>query len=51
MWQTHGRSDVDFAGRLKLDDWYFRNYSLWLDITILIRTIKTVLEDSDETAR
>lgn len=51
MWQTHGRSDVDFAGRLKLDDWYFRNYSLWLDITILIRTIKTVLGGSDESAR
>lgn len=51
MWQTHGRSDVDFAGRLKLDGWYFRNYSLWLDITILIRTVKTVLAGNDDTAR
>lgn len=51
MWQTHGRSDVDFKGRLKLDNWYFRNYNLWLDVTILIRTIKTILAGNDESAR
>lgn len=51
MWQTHGRSDVDFEGRLKLDNWYFRNYNLWLDVTILIRTIKTILAGNDESAR
>lgn len=42
MWQTHGRSDVTFEERLDLDSFYFRNYSLWLDITLLLRTFKTV---------
>ena len=51
MWQTHGRSDTDFVTRLSLDDYYFRNYSLWLDVTILIRTVKTILGGRDETAR
>ncbi len=51
MWQTHGRSDTDFVTRLSLDDYYFRNYSLWLDVTILIRTIKTILGGKDENAR
>ena len=51
MWQTHGRSDTDFVTRLSLDDYYFRNYSLWLDITILIRTVKTILGGKDESAR
>lgn len=43
MWQTHGRSDVTFEERLELDSFYFRNYSLWLDIVLLLRTIKTIL--------
>lgn len=51
MWQTHGRSDVDFKSRLELDDYYFRNYSLWLDVTLFIRTVKTIIGGSDETAR
>ncbi|MBB5183969.1 undecaprenyl-phosphate galactose phosphotransferase [Faecalicoccus acidiformans] len=51
MWQTHGRSDTDFVTRLSLDDYYFRNYSLWLDMTILIRTIKTILGGKDANAR
>lgn len=43
MWQTHGRSETDFQKRLKLDEYYYRNWSLWLDIIILIKTIKSVL--------
>lgn len=43
MWQTHGRSEVSFEERLELDDYYAHNWSLWLDITLLIRTISTVL--------
>lgn len=43
MWQTHGRSDVSFDDRLKMDDYYFGNWSFWLDITILIKTFKTVV--------
>ncbi|WP_288522034.1 exopolysaccharide biosynthesis polyprenyl glycosylphosphotransferase [uncultured Holdemanella sp.] len=43
MWQTHGRSDVDFEHRLVLDEYYYRNWSFWLDVTILFKTVKQVL--------
>ena len=43
MWQTHGRSETDFEERLILDEYYFRNWSLWLDVVIIIKTIKNVV--------
>ncbi len=43
LWQVRGRNDIEFEGRLALDAWYVRNWSFWLDITLLIRTIKVVL--------
>lgn len=43
LWQVSGRSDVDFASRVELDVWYIRNWNLWMDLVILIKTIKTVL--------
>ena len=43
MWQTHGRSDTDFEERLELDEYYYRNWSLWLDVVIMIKTLKDVL--------
>ena len=43
MWQANGRSDVEFEDRLKLDDYYYRNWSIWLDMTILMKTVKAVL--------
>ena len=42
MWQSHGRNDVGFHERCIMDDYYYRNWSLWLDITILIKTVKSV---------
>lgn len=41
-WQVSGRSDVTFKGRLKMDNWYVRNWSIWIDIVLLIKTIKVV---------
>lgn len=43
LWQVSGRSSVDYKKRVSLDVWYVSNWSLWLDIVILIRTIKVVL--------
>ncbi len=43
LWQVSGRSDVDFHSRVDLDVWYIRNWNLWMDLVILIKTIKTVL--------
>lgn len=44
LWQVSGRNEIDFEGRLKLDTWYVRNWSLWLDMIILIKTLGVVLK-------
>lgn len=43
MWQANGRSDVGFVDRCKLDDYYYKNWSIGLDIIIIYKTIKSVL--------
>lgn len=42
LWQISGRSDTTFLTRANLDTWYVRNWSLWYDVVILIRTVKVV---------
>jgi len=44
LWQISGRSDSDYASRVALDSWYVRNWSLWYDIYILLRTVVVVLK-------
>ena len=46
MWQVSGRSDISFDRRCRLDEYYAKNQSLWLDFTIVIKTIKAVLSSS-----
>ena len=41
--QINGRNAIPWEDRIKLDVWYVDNWSLWLDIKILGRTLKTVL--------
>jgi undecaprenyl-phosphate galactose phosphotransferase len=43
MWQVSGRSDVDFASRVEMDVWYVRNWSIWSDVIILLKTVQVVL--------
>lgn len=43
MWQVSGRNDIDYQDRVLLDSWYVRNWSVWLDLVILVKTIKVVL--------
>lgn len=44
MWQVSGRSDItDFEEVVKLDCQYIDNWSAWLDIKILFKTVKVVL--------
>jgi Undecaprenyl-phosphate galactose phosphotransferase WbaP len=43
LWQVSGRSEAGTAGMEKWDPYYVRNWSIWLDIIILVRTIRTVL--------
>jgi undecaprenyl-phosphate galactose phosphotransferase len=42
LWQVSGRNDVDFEDRIKLDMYYIRNWSFWLDVRIVLKTL-TVL--------
>lgn len=43
LWQISGRSELPLEKRMILDEYYLRNWSLWLDFMILVRTIKAVL--------
>jgi Undecaprenyl-phosphate galactose phosphotransferase WbaP len=43
LWQVSGRNDVDYEHRVQLDAYYVSNWSVWLDIYILARTVRTVL--------
>ena len=42
--QTHGRNDISFTKRFEYDVWYIDHLTLWLDIKILILTIKKVFK-------
>lgn len=42
-WQVHGRSDRVLHLHTQDDIFYVRNYSLWLDLKILLKTIQVVL--------
>jgi undecaprenyl-phosphate galactose phosphotransferase len=43
LWQVSGRSNTSYDQRIALDSWYVRNWNLWLDIVILFKTVKVVL--------
>jgi Undecaprenyl-phosphate galactose phosphotransferase WbaP len=42
LWQVSGRNYTTFARRAELDDEYIQRWSLWLDIYILLKTVKVV---------
>ena len=43
LWQVSGRNDLTYEERVRLDEYYVRNWSLWLDIYILAKTVWVVL--------
>jgi lipopolysaccharide/colanic/teichoic acid biosynthesis glycosyltransferase len=43
LWQIAGRSNLPFDDLVRLDFYYLENWSLWLDITILVKTVPAVL--------
>jgi exopolysaccharide biosynthesis polyprenyl glycosylphosphotransferase len=43
LWQIAGRSDLGFDDLVRLDFYYLENWSIWLDISILVRTVPAVL--------
>ena len=42
LWQISGRNNVDYSYRVALDTWYVRNWSLWYDLAILVKTVSVV---------
>ena len=42
LWQISGRNDVDYSTRVYFDSWYVKNWSVWTDIAILVKTIAVV---------
>ena len=44
MWQISGRSDTGYEERITLDSYYIQNWSVWLDLWIIIKTIYVVLK-------
>ncbi len=43
LWQVSGRSDTGYPLRVKLDLYYIKNWSVWMDYFIFLKTIKEVL--------
>ena len=43
LWQVSGRNKLTFDQRLRLDEYYVRNWSLWMDVVVLVKTIGAVL--------
>lgn len=47
LWQVSGRSDIDnFDDAVQLDITYITNWSIWLDLKIILQTVKVVLRGS-----
>ena len=44
LWQVSGRNEVSLCDRVRLDSYYVRNWSPWLDLHILARTAKVVFK-------
>jgi Undecaprenyl-phosphate galactose phosphotransferase WbaP len=43
LWQVSGRTNTHYSDRVQYDEYYIRNWSIWLDIYIMLRTVWTVL--------
>ncbi len=43
MWQVSGRSNTTYEERVEMDTWYVRNWSVWIDLLYLFKTIKAVI--------
>jgi Undecaprenyl-phosphate galactose phosphotransferase WbaP len=46
MWQVSKRSDADLMAQQALDTYYIQNWSLWLDLYLLFRTVRAVVSRS-----
>lgn len=42
VWQVNGRSNTTYQERVMMDTWYVRNWSVWIDLIYLFKTVKAV---------
>ncbi len=42
LWQVSGRNNLTFQERMELESWYIKNWSLWGDFIILLKTFSVV---------
>jgi exopolysaccharide biosynthesis polyprenyl glycosylphosphotransferase len=40
--QVMGKYTTSFSDKLRFDLWYIKNYSIWLDITLVLKTVKVI---------
>jgi lipopolysaccharide/colanic/teichoic acid biosynthesis glycosyltransferase len=43
LWQVSGKNALEYTQRVKIDRWYVSNWSLWLDVMILAKSVPAVL--------
>ena len=43
LWQISGRSDLGFDAMVRLDFYYLEHWSVWMDISVILRTPLAVL--------
>ena len=43
LWQVSGKNALDLRERSRLDRWYVNNWSLWLDVIVLMKTVPVIL--------
>jgi lipopolysaccharide/colanic/teichoic acid biosynthesis glycosyltransferase len=41
-WQVAGRNHASFDDRVRMDAIYVRDWSVWLDLVLLVRTVSTL---------
>jgi Undecaprenyl-phosphate galactose phosphotransferase WbaP len=46
LWQVSGRNDLAFEERIRFNEYYIRNWSIWLDLYILFCTVRVVIGGS-----
>ena len=47
LWQVSGKNKLSFAEMVELDLEYIKDRSIWLDLSILARTIQVVLDSGE----
>jgi len=44
LWQVSGRNNQNYNFRITMDSWYVKNWNLWLDVMIFLKTIGVVIK-------